>query len=183
MASDNPSSNQHQHRKNSKTFHSPHDHIAFAPTVTPSSASVSPSLQAEIESIAHHPSPADVVHHREHSSADHFRKAWRASQHGAQHKAPRPFKPSKIPLPRPYKKHRADIEKRRASRDFVYIRDEEHVFSARDKRVKTPCCGVLCFHALEFIDLVVNKNCKKRTSESYKGSYKGLDFLVIFVLF
>ncbi len=75
---------------------------------------------------------------------------------------PRPsqLKFSKIQLPPPYKKHWAEIEGRRAKRDFIYGRDEDYEFSERDSRVKSTCCGVLFFHTIELLDLVVNTQCK-----------------------
>lgn len=70
--------------------------------------------------------------------------------------APKSVKPL---LPRPYKLHWEEIERRRATRDFIYGRDEEYVFSEQDSRVKTPCSGVLCFHTIELLDLVVDTKC------------------------
>lgn len=67
---------------------------------------------------------------------------------------------SKIQLPPPYKKHWTEIEGRRAKRDFIYGRDEDYEFSERDSRVKSTCCGVLFFHTIELLDLIVNTQCK-----------------------
>jgi hypothetical protein len=61
-------------------------------------------------------------------------------------------------VPRPYTKHRVDIEKRRARKaiDVMNSSKEDFFFSERDKRVKFAPSGMLIFHVLEMFNLSVN---------------------------
>lgn len=140
----------HGHRNS--LFHDPQKMVAFAPS--------SDLVASEIDAIINLPSPSALRRGTDQNEAMKA-KYHETAQHSFEtNKSTSIPKQGKVPLPRPYKKHWATIEKRRAARDFIYGRDEEHDLSDRDALVKAPCCGVICFHALELLDLIVNKKCK-----------------------
>ncbi|CAL8088753.1 unnamed protein product [Orchesella dallaii] len=118
--------------------------IAFAP---------GDELPSEIDAIANLPPPHLI---NKDVDTDNIRKRSYQSTPEISRYKPNTTQ-SKIPLPRPYKRQRAEIDRRHGKRDFLYSRDQDYEFSERDSKVKTSCSGCLVFHVIELLDLVVNK--------------------------